>query len=91
MNIRTVLTAAALSFCAAFGAQAQTTGSASSYDYASKFYPHPAWLYLLAEAPRTMNEHPAVVVARRARAEREAAERATQDLQVAQAPQTTRP
>jgi hypothetical protein len=21
------------------------------YDYASKFYPHPAWLYLYAEAP----------------------------------------
>jgi hypothetical protein len=35
------------------------------YDYASKFYPHPAWLYLQAEAPRTMMEHPAVIVFRR--------------------------
>lgn len=23
----------------------------AGYDYASKFYPHPAWLYLLSEAP----------------------------------------
>ena len=37
------------------------------YDYASKFYPHPAWLYLRAEAPRTMMDHPAVIVARRER------------------------
>jgi hypothetical protein len=35
------------------------------YDYASKFYPHPAWLYLQAEAPRPMMEHPAVIVSRR--------------------------
>lgn len=35
------------------------------YDYASKFYPHPAWLYLQAEAPRPMMEHPAVIVFRR--------------------------
>jgi mono/diheme cytochrome c family protein len=34
------------------------------YDYASKFYPHPAWLYLEAEAPHPMMEHPAVVVFR---------------------------
>jgi len=34
------------------------------YDYASKFYPHPAWLYLDAEAPRPMMEHPAVIVFR---------------------------
>ena len=25
--------------------------AAQGYDYASKFYPHPAWLYLLPEAP----------------------------------------
>lgn len=35
------------------------------YDYTSKFYPHPAWLYLHAEAPRPMMEHPAVIVFRR--------------------------
>lgn len=35
------------------------------YDYASKFYPHPAWLYLSAEPPRPMMEHPAVLVFRR--------------------------
>jgi hypothetical protein len=35
------------------------------YDYASKFYPHPAWLYLHAEAPRPMMDHPAVIVAKR--------------------------
>jgi hypothetical protein len=37
------------------------------YDYASKFYPHPAWLYLLAEAPRPMSDHPAVIVFERER------------------------
>jgi len=35
------------------------------YDYVSKFYPHPAWLYLQAEAPRPMMDHPAVIVAKR--------------------------
>ena len=35
------------------------------YDYASKFYPHPAWLYLYAEAPRPMMDHPAVIFAKR--------------------------
>ena len=39
------------------------------YDYASKFYPHPAWLYLAAEAPRPMMEHPAVIVFRRYQSE----------------------
>jgi hypothetical protein len=38
--------------------------SKRGYDYASKFYLHPARLALLPEAPREMNEHPAVVVAR---------------------------
>jgi hypothetical protein len=37
------------------------------YDYASKFYPHPAWLYLAAEAPRPMMDHPAVIIAKRLR------------------------
>lgn len=35
------------------------------YDYAARFYPHPAWLYLSAEAPRPMTDHPAVIVFRR--------------------------
>src|SRR5512134_1746434 len=39
------------------------------YDYASKFYPHPAWLYLYAEAPRPMMDHPAVIVFKRHRQE----------------------
>jgi hypothetical protein len=43
------------------------------YDYLSKFYPHPAWLYLQSEAPRPMMDHPAVIVARRE--QREALER----------------
>jgi hypothetical protein len=42
------------------------------YDYASKFYPHPAWLYLSAEAPRPMSDHPAVLVYRRAQEEHRA-------------------
>ena len=28
----------------------------AGYDYASKFYPHPAWLYLHAEPPRDGTE-----------------------------------
>jgi len=41
-------------------------GSANEgYDYASKFYPHPAWLYLSADPPRELFEHPAVLVYRR--------------------------
>jgi hypothetical protein len=35
------------------------------YDYASRFYPHPAWLYLEAAAPHPMMEHPAVMVFKR--------------------------
>ena len=35
------------------------------YDYVSKFYPHPAWLYLLPEASRPMSDHPAVLVFKR--------------------------
>lgn len=37
----------------------------AGYDYAAKFYPHPAWLHLLAEAPRPLGEHPAVLVFKR--------------------------
>ena len=37
----------------------------AGYDYASKFYPHPAWLYLASEAPRPMLDHPAVAVFKR--------------------------
>jgi hypothetical protein len=40
--------------------------AAQGYDYASKFYPHPAWLYLSAEAPGPMSDHSAVLVLRRA-------------------------
>ncbi|MCW5658117.1 MAG: hypothetical protein KIT60_10475 [Burkholderiaceae bacterium] len=43
------------------------------YDYASKFYPHPAWLHLRAEAPRPMMEHPAVAVFKRHQREASAA------------------
>ena len=39
--------------------------AAQGYDYASKFYPHPAGLTLLAQAPRTMHDHPAVIVFKR--------------------------
>jgi hypothetical protein len=35
------------------------------YDYASKFYPHPAWLYLQADAPHPMTDHPAVIAFKR--------------------------
>ncbi len=28
----------------------------ATYDYASKFYPHPAWLYLYPEAPDVLAE-----------------------------------
>ena len=50
--------------------------AAQGYDYASKFYPHPAWFHLAAEAPRPMMDHPAVIVARRAEQERLAAREA---------------
>lgn len=47
----------------------------AGYDYASKFYPHPARLELFAEAPRELGDHPAVIVTRNAtRAAREAAQ-----------------
>lgn len=64
MNRIATLAATLIAALASVGAQAQTTG----YDYASKFYPHPAWLYLSAEAPHEMGQHPAVLVARRAAA-----------------------
>jgi hypothetical protein len=37
--------------------------AAAGYDYASKFYPHPAWLYLLPEAPRPAIDHPSHLLA----------------------------
>ena len=47
------------------------------YDYVSKFYPHPAWLYLASEPPRpTMSDHPAVIVFKREQQRREALARA---------------
>lgn len=69
MNRRT-LAIALVAFTAAFaGTAAQAEGQAGGYDYAAKFYPHPAWLYLRAEAPSQNGEHPAVIVARQARAQ----------------------
>jgi hypothetical protein len=44
---------------------AQRLHAKQDYDYASKFYPHPAWLWLYSEAPRPMMDHPAVIVAKR--------------------------
>ena len=32
----------------------QRIAAKQGYDYASKFYPHPAWLYLLPESPDAM-------------------------------------
>jgi len=43
------------------------------YDYASKFYPHPAWLFLLPEAPGSTMESPSELAARQQ--ERDATER----------------
>jgi hypothetical protein len=37
---------------------------ARGYDYQANFYPHPARLTLLAEAPHTMSEHPALTIKR---------------------------
>jgi len=48
----------------------------AGYDYQSKFYPHPAWLYLSAEAPHPMMDHPAVVIAKREQEQRQAAQAA---------------
>ena len=43
--------------------------AAQGYDYASKFYPHPAWLYLLPAAPPAMPvDQPAASVAGRQQA-----------------------
>ena len=36
----------------------------AGYDYQSKFYPHPAWLYLSAEAPQPTMDDPAMVARR---------------------------
>jgi hypothetical protein len=48
----------------------------AGYDYQSKFYPHPAWLYLSAEAPHPMMDHPAVIIAKREQEQRQAAQAA---------------
>ena len=32
----------------------------AGYDYASKFYPHPAWMRLYAEQPRDVAERPPI-------------------------------
>ena len=61
---RTVVAAALLISLASLSAKAEQP----TYDYATKFYPHPAMLFLHAEAPRQMSEHPAVIVARKAKA-----------------------
>ena len=53
------------------------------YDYASKFYPHPAWLYLYAEAPHPMTDHPAVIVFKRQQQEALARAAAPQPNRVA--------
>jgi hypothetical protein len=53
-----------------------------AYDYLAQFYPHPAWLYLSAEAPHPMSDHPAVIVARREAKLR--AEQARLDVQMQQ-------
>ena len=34
----------------------QRLHKAAGYDYASKFYPHPAWLHLYAEPPNDLGE-----------------------------------
>lgn len=52
----------------------------AGYDYASKFYLHPARLTLLAEPPRELGEHPAVIVAREAARAARAAREQTQAL-----------
>ena len=47
--------------------------AAQGYDYSTKFYPHPAWMYLSAEAPHPMADHPAVIVYQRAKQEHQQA------------------
>ena len=42
----------------------QRLQATQGYDYASKFYPHPAWLYLLPEQPRQAIEPPADIAKR---------------------------
>ena len=41
----------------------QRLQASAGYDYASKFYPHPAWFHLSAEAPRSTPEQPANSIA----------------------------
>ena len=83
--MRTVLITAALMALAPGVARADKLGdhpaivvqrlyATQGYDYASKFYPHPAWLYLYSEPSHPMMEHPAVLV-KRQQQEREDPER----------------
>lgn len=44
--------------------------AAQGYDYASKFYPHPAWLYLSTEAPLSTAGDPAGTTSRHAERDR---------------------
>jgi hypothetical protein len=43
------------------------------YDYESKFYPHPAWLYWYNEAPRPVTDYPTSFAADRERQDAAAA------------------
>jgi hypothetical protein len=76
MRATTLVTAVCCGLCNLNAAYAEKLGdhpavvvqrlyAKQTYDYASKFYPHPAWLYLYSEAPRPMMDHPAVIVAKR--------------------------
>lgn len=90
------ITAALMVALAPFMASAQKLGdhpaivvqrvqASAGYDYQGKFYPHPAWLYLSAEAPRTNSDHPAVAMFKRDQQERErAAKMASVESQAAQ-------
>ncbi len=53
------------------------------YDYASKFYPHPAWLYLLPEAPSAPSEDPALIASRHRQPDRTTPSIATPQVAVA--------
>lgn len=50
---------------------AKRAAAQQTYDYAAQFYAHPAGLALSADAPHTMNQHPAVTIAKRAKEARQ--------------------
>jgi hypothetical protein len=63
-----------------------------AYDYASKFYPHPAWLYLSTRPPQPIDEHPAVATRRQERPKAPtAADVPSKRRQVAAVPHSTNP